>query len=93
MRAIQPPRPIALEWREDVLVAVVSGVAGTIGSTLVPEMALDQLVGGSSELRAIRLDEPSPHRRLAFITRLNFAGVPSIQVLMALFAEELRKRV
>ncbi len=71
---------------------LIQMVAGQMGSTLVPEMALDQLVGGSSELRAIRLDEPSPHRRLAFITRLNFPGVPNIQVLMDLFAEELRKR-
>lgn len=68
---------------------LIQMVAGHMGSTVVPQMALDQLLGGSSELRAIRLDEPSPHRRIAFITRLNYAGVPNIEVLMKLFCGEL----
>lgn len=65
-------------------------VAGHMGSTLVPEMALDQLLEGNSELRAIKLQEASPHRRIAFITRLNYAGVPNIELLKALFHEQLR---
>ncbi len=69
---------------------LVQMVAGNMGSTVVPAMALDQMLGGSSELRAIRLDEPSPHRRIAFITRLNYAGVPNIDVLRSLFREELQ---
>ncbi len=68
---------------------LIQMVAGHLGSTLVPQMALDQLLGGSSELRAVRLDEASPHRRIAFITRLNYAGVPNIELLMKLFREEL----
>lgn len=70
---------------------LIQMVAGHMGSTVVPEMALDQLLGGSSELRAIRLDEKSPHRQIAFITRLNYAGVPNIEVLMELFRSELKK--
>ena len=64
-------------------------VAGHMGSTLLPEMALDQLLDGSNELRAIKLQEASPHRRIAFITRLNYAGVPNIEILKELFRREL----
>ncbi|MEM9056017.1 MAG: hydrogen peroxide-inducible genes activator [Pseudomonadota bacterium] len=70
---------------------LVQMVAGNMGSTVVPEMALDQLLGGSSELRAVRLAQRSPHRRIAFITRLNYAGVANIEVLMKLFRDELLK--
>ena len=70
---------------------LIQMVAGHMGSTVVPEMALDQLLGGSSELRAVRLEEASPHRRIAFITRLNYAGVPNIEVLMKLFKVELQR--
>lgn len=66
-------------------------VAGHMGSTLVPEMALDQLLVGSNELRAIKLQEASPHRRIAFITRLNYAGVPNIELLKKLFHQELSR--
>jgi len=68
-------------------------VAGRMGSSLVPQMALDQLLGGSAELRAVKLNEPSPHRRIAFIARLDFGGVPNVEVLMNLFREELRTKV
>ena len=71
------------------LYTLIQMVAGHMGSTVVPQMALDQLLGGSSELRAVRLDEPSPHRGIAFITRPNYAGVPNVEVLMSLFRAEL----
>ncbi len=68
---------------------LVQMVAGHMGTTLVPEMALDQLVSGSAELKAVHLDEPGPHRRIAFITRPNYAGVRSIELLMKLFRRQL----
>jgi LysR family hydrogen peroxide-inducible transcriptional activator len=71
------------------LTTLIQMVAGHMGTTLVPEMALDQLVTGSPELKAVHLDEPGPHRRIAFITRPNYAGVSSIQLLMKLFREQL----
>ncbi len=74
------------------LSTLVQMVAGHMGTTLVPEMALDQLVAGSAELKAVHLDEPGPHRRIAFITRPNYAGVSSIELLMKLFRKELKAR-
>tara|TARA_R110001592_G_scaffold227724_1_gene484020 strand:+ start:59271 stop:60176 length:906 start_codon:yes stop_codon:yes gene_type:complete len=68
---------------------LIQMVAGRMGTTIVPEMALDQLVGNSNELHAVHLNETSPHRRIAFIVRPNFAGVSNIEKLMQMFREDL----
>lgn len=68
---------------------LIQMVAGRMGSTLVPAMALDQLVDGSNELRAVHLNEKGPHRRIAFIVRPNYTGVNNIEALMELFREQL----
>ena len=60
-----------------------------MGVTLVPKMALLSLVKNNKELQASHLNEPSPHRRIAMITRLNYAGVESIELLMDLFKKSL----
>ena len=68
---------------------LVQMVAGRIGSTLVPAMALDQLLSGNSELSAVHLNEPGPHRKIAFIARPNYAGVKNIELLMQIFRQLL----
>ena len=73
------------------LYTLIQMVAGHMGSTLVPEMALDQLLSGSSELAAIRLEEPGPHRSIAFIARPNFGGVSNIMSLRVLFQTALKE--
>ena len=70
---------------------LVQMVAGRLGSTLAPEMALDQLLGGNPELKAVHLNEPGPHRRIAFISRPNYAGVRNIELLMQVMREQLMK--
>lgn len=75
------------------LYTLVQMVAGKAGTTIVPEIALDQLVYNSKELTALHLNVPSPHRTFAFVTRLNYAGVDDVQLLMKLFAESLKKKV
>ena len=71
------------------LPTLVQMVAGRMGVTLVPDMAIDQLVTDNPEIKAVPLDEPGPHRKLAFISRLNYAGTANIERLMALFREQL----
>ena len=71
---------------------LIQMVAGRMGSTLVPAMALDQLVTGSQELRAVHLNEKGPHRRVAFVVRPNYTGVSNIELLMKLFREQLEKK-
>jgi len=69
---------------------LVQMVAGHMGTTLVPEMALEQLISGNSELKASHLDEPGPHRKIAFITRPNYPGVKNIELLIKMFRQALK---
>jgi len=68
---------------------LVQMVAGKLGVTLIPKMALAQLVSHNPELRNIHLTDPGPHRKLAFITRLNYSGVKSIKMLIDIFRKQL----
>ncbi len=68
---------------------LVQMVAGRMGTTFIPAMALDQLLSGNSELKAAHLNEPGPHRKIAFIIRPNYSGVKNIELLMQLFRQEL----
>jgi len=69
---------------------LVQMVAGRMGTTLIPAMALDQLLSGNSELKAAHLNEPGPHRKIAFISRPNYPGVKNIELLMKLFRQKLK---
>lgn len=69
---------------------LIQMVAGRMGTTLVPAMALDQLLSGNTELKAAHLNEPGPHRKIAFIVRPNYSGVKSIELLMKLFRQKLK---
>ncbi len=75
------------------LYTLVQMVAGRMGTTLVPAMALDQLIHDSSELAAIHLDEPGPHRGIAIVTRRHYSGQHNIDILSALFARQLQAGV
>lgn len=57
-----------------------------MGTTLVPKMALEQIGDG---VTALPLNEQGPHRRLAFVTRLNYARVNDVKILSKLFGETL----
>ncbi|WP_448566468.1 LysR substrate-binding domain-containing protein [Thalassotalea ganghwensis] len=70
---------------------LIQMVAGKLGSTLVPQMALDQLIHHQSELRAIHLNEPGPHRTISFIIRPNYVRTKEITLLKAMFSQELQK--
>ena len=86
------PRDTGISMESTSLNTLVQMVAGHMGSTLVPAMSLDQLLSGNEELSAVHLNEPGPHRRLAFIIRPNYPGVKSIEMLIQLFQWELQKQ-
>ena len=73
------------------LTTLIQLVIGGAGTTLIPEMALKQLMQNNSPLKAMHLTEPGPHRSLAFVVRPNYAGLKNIEALMALFKAELAK--
>lgn len=60
-----------------------------MGTTLVPKMALYQFNEHNPSVKAVPISEPSPHRRIAFISRLNYARVNDIRLLSHLFKEAL----
>jgi LysR family hydrogen peroxide-inducible transcriptional activator len=73
------------------LSTMIQLVAGKIGSTLVPEIALNQLVNSNPQLVGIPLEEPGPHRQLAVAIRPNYPGIANVEALVELFREELTK--
>ncbi len=75
------------------LSTLIQLVIGNMGSTLIPAMALEHLVINSTQLKTMRLAEPGPHRRIAFIVRPNYANVNNIETLMDLFKTQLETEV
>ncbi|XQW86421.1 hydrogen peroxide-inducible genes activator [Thalassotalea piscium] len=71
---------------------LIQMVAGKLGTTLVPQMALDQLIFNESELRAIHLNEPGPHRKISLIIRPNYVRTDEITILKTIFNQELSKK-
>ena len=68
---------------------LIQMVAGKLGTTLVPQMALDQLIHNESELRAIHLNEPGPHRTIALIIRPNYLRTKELTMLKDIFTKQL----
>ncbi|MFT6690162.1 MAG: LysR family hydrogen peroxide-inducible transcriptional activator [Colwellia sp.] len=68
---------------------LVQMVAGKLGTTIVPHMALDQLTYNESELRAIHLNEPGPHRTIALIIRPNYVRSDELSILQNIFTQQL----
>ncbi|GAW96111.1 MULTISPECIES: hydrogen peroxide-inducible genes activator [Colwellia] len=68
---------------------LIQMVAGKLGTTLVPQMALDQLIYNESELRAIHLNEPGPHRTIALVIRPNYVRTNELTLLKDIFSQQL----
>jgi len=71
---------------------LVQMVAGKLGTTLVPQMAVDQLVHNESELRTLHLNEPGPHRIISLIVRPNYVRTEELILLRDIFTEQLTKK-
>lgn len=72
---------------------LVQMVAGKLGTTLVPQMSLDQLICHQSELISIHLNEPGPHRKISLLIRPNYTRTEEIVTMKEMFGEELAKTV
>jgi len=66
-------------------------VKGKMGTTLVPKMALKELVGSRKDLSISHLDEPGPHREIALIVRPNYAGMGNAKMLVEFFGNSLKE--
>lgn len=74
------------------LATLVQLVAGNMGSTLVPQMALEQLLGSNGSLAMLHLNQPSPHREIALVARPNYPGIANIHHLTEVFSAQLHTR-
>ena len=61
---------------------LIQMVMGKMGTTLIPQMALEQLTLQNDALSTVHLKEPSPHRRIAFLIRPNYTRMSSIEALV-----------
>lgn len=68
---------------------LVQLVANGLGTTLIPEMAVPQLVDDNPKIAKVPLAEPGPHREIAFVVRPNYPSIRNIELLMELFGREL----
>lgn len=71
---------------------LIQMVAGKLGTTLVPQMALDQLIYNESELSAIHLNEPGPHRTIALVIRPNYVRTKELMLLKDIFTAQLTEK-
>ena len=73
------------------LQTLVQMVLGGLGTTLIPEMALEQLISQNKTLTAVHVNEPGPHRKVAFIVRPNYTRMSSIEALISVCKQGLAK--
>ena len=70
---------------------LIQMVRGDLGTTLIPAMAKEQLIAANDQLSVIHLNEPGPHRRIAFVFRPNYTCLSSIEALADVCKSSLLK--
>ena len=70
---------------------IIQLVKGRMGTTLIPKMALKELIGNKKNLSIAHLNEPGPHREIALVTRPDYAGMDSMNLLINFFEQCLKK--
>lgn len=71
---------------------LIQMVLNNMGTTLIPEMAIEQLTSQYPQLSTVHLKEPGPHRKIAFVIRPNYTRMNSIEALSAVCRDTLEKR-
>ena len=70
---------------------IIQLVKGRMGTTLIPKMALKELIGNKKNFSIAHLNEPGPHREIALVTRPDYAGMNSMNLLIDFFKQCLKK--
>ena len=76
-------------FKASTLTTVIQLVKGGMGTTVIPKMAINQLLNSDPELTSSHLDEKGPHREIAIVIRPNYAGTQDVEVLVRLFSTQL----
>ena len=70
---------------------IIQLVKGRMGTTLIPKMALRELIGSKKDFFIAHLNEPGPHREIALVTRPDYAGIENMNLLIDFFKQCLRQ--
>ncbi len=70
---------------------IIQLVKGRMGTTLIPKMALKELIGSKKDFFVAHLNEPGPHREIALVTRPDYAGMENMNLLIDFFKQCLRQ--
>ena len=76
-----------ISFKASSLNTLIQFVKSGMGTTLVPRMAISQLMAGNPDLKNLHLDESGPHREIAIVIRPNYGGIQDVELLGA----ELKK--
>ena len=76
-----------ISFKASSLNTLVQFVKSGMGSTLVPKMAISQLMVGNPDLKNLHLNESGPHREIAIVIRPNYGGIQDVELLVS----ELKK--
>jgi len=72
---------------------LIQMVLNNLGTTLIPEMAVEQLTAQYEQISIIHLQEPGPHRQIAFVMRPNYTRIACIESLIELCKKALNSTV
>jgi len=84
-----PPQTANHGFGATSLNTLIQMVLGNMGTTLIPEMAIEQLTAHNDKLSVVHLKEPGPHRRIAFIFRPNYTRMNALEALAAIAKDAL----
>ena len=70
-----------ISFKASSLNTLVQFVKNGMGTTLVPKMAISQLMAGNPDLKNLHLNESGPHREIAIVIRPNYGGIQDVELL------------
>jgi LysR family hydrogen peroxide-inducible transcriptional activator len=70
-----------ISFKASSLNTLVQFVKSGMGTTLVPKMAVSQLMAGNPDLKDLHLNESGPHREIAIVIRPNYGGIQDVELL------------
>ena len=82
---------ISYSLKASSLTTLIQLVKGKMGSTLVPQMALKELVANQKNLFVSLLNEPGPHREIALVCREHYPDQENITNLLEIFSNVFKQ--
>ena len=80
-----------ISFKASSLNTLVEFVKNGMGTTLVPKMAISQLMAGNPDLKNLHLNESGPHREIAIVIRPNYGGIQDVELLESELKKILKK--